>query len=277
MKLFDGCLLACDVDGTLVINGKVPKRNVEKIKFFTDNGGIFSLSTGRSAGALTSATSAVEGISASVVANGCMIYDFETNEVLDSVLIDKRGYDIIFEIKEALPFVGIELHAGTDVYVLKRTDETDEHEKYESLTVTQVKDEDVKNLRLNKVLYAINDKENIPVIRNVIKGKETGCDFLDTAAILGDKERFYLEQIPSGISKAEGVKKLAKLKNIKKGNLFAIGDYFNDIEMLEYADIGAAPPSAPDVVKKKADFITGNTENGSVADFIDYLTELRRK
>ena len=52
MGLFDGCLLACDIDGTLLINDFMPQQNIEKIKYFVSEGGKFSLATGRTAGAV---------------------------------------------------------------------------------------------------------------------------------------------------------------------------------------------------------------------------------
>ena len=61
--------------------------------------------------------------------------------------------------------------------------------------------------------------------------------------------------------------------NIGKGKIFAIGDYFNDIEMLKTADISAAVKDSPEEVQCCADYITQSCEDGAVADFIDYLTE----
>ena len=34
MGIFDGCLLASDIDGTLVENGEIAERNFEKVDFF---------------------------------------------------------------------------------------------------------------------------------------------------------------------------------------------------------------------------------------------------
>ena len=34
MGIFSGCLFACDIDGTLMINGKINPRNIEKIEYF---------------------------------------------------------------------------------------------------------------------------------------------------------------------------------------------------------------------------------------------------
>ena len=44
MGIFSGCLFACDIDGTLLINGVINPRNIEKIEYFVSEGGCFSLS-----------------------------------------------------------------------------------------------------------------------------------------------------------------------------------------------------------------------------------------
>ncbi len=54
-----------------------------------------------------------------------------------------------------------------------------------------------------------------------------------------------------------------------------MGDYYNDLEMIKCADISAVPQDTPDDIKTYADFAAGSCENGAVADFIDYLTEIK--
>ena len=56
MGIFSGCLLACDIDGTLVENGYINPKNVEKIEYFMSEGGIFSIATGRSVTAISVVT-----------------------------------------------------------------------------------------------------------------------------------------------------------------------------------------------------------------------------
>ena len=53
--------------------------------------------------------------------------------------------------------------------------------------------------------------------------------------------------------------------------LYAIGDYENDIEMLNAADFGAAPQSALEQVKCAAKIITVGCDDGAVADLIDII------
>ena len=76
MGLFSDCLFGCDIDGTLLVNGIINPRNIEKIEYFISEGGYFSLCTGRTVGAVSPVLEKIKNISPSVVANGCMIYDF---------------------------------------------------------------------------------------------------------------------------------------------------------------------------------------------------------
>ena len=49
MGKFDGWLIATDLDGTLINrDGAIPQRNLDAIRTFQDEGGLFTIATGRS-------------------------------------------------------------------------------------------------------------------------------------------------------------------------------------------------------------------------------------
>lgn len=56
-----------------------------------------------------------------------------------------------------------------------------------------------------------------------------------------------------------------------------MGDYYNDLEMIKKADVSAVPYDTPEDIKAYADYIAGRCEDGAVADFIDYLTKIRKE
>ncbi|MCQ2450603.1 MAG: HAD family hydrolase [Clostridia bacterium] len=277
MKLFEGCLLACDVDGTLLVDGVIPQNNIDKIKFFTENGGIFALATGRTIGAVSSVTDKIDCISAAVLSNGGMVYDYNREKILFETRIDKSDYEVMYRVKEAFPEIGIEIHYRKNVGVYTKTKETDDHETYEDLPSVVYTKEQIENVSLNKIIYMQNSQEDNKRLRDLIEKIPNSCRFVDTSVTIYGKKRNYIEQMPIGVTKSAGVQKAAGFYDIKKGNLFAIGDYFNDIDMLNIADISAAPKNSPDEVLKAANYLTTNAENGAVADFIDYLTKIRRK
>lgn len=66
-----------------------------------------------------------------------------------------------------------------------------------------------------------------------------------------------------GISKAKGLEVLARQLGIDKSEIIAIGDSFNDIQMIQYAGLGIAMGNAPKYVQEQAKFVTkSNDENG---------------
>ena len=66
-------------------------------------------------------------------------------------------------------------------------------------------------------------------------------------------------------SKVNAVKLLMNRFNFKKEEIIAIGDNFNDKEMIEFAGIGIAMGNAPDEVKAVADYITETNNNDGVS------------
>ena len=95
MGIFDGCLLASDIDGTLLADKYINPRNIEKIEYFMSEGGYFSLATGRSVGAISMVLDQLKRVSPCIVANGCMIFDYEKDTDLHQEYISKEDYKII--------------------------------------------------------------------------------------------------------------------------------------------------------------------------------------
>lgn len=276
MGIFDGCLLASDVDETLVSHGVIPKVNLEKIDFFVKEGGIFALSSGRSREALYSVFDYIDKsvVGPSVTANGALIYDFSKDKLIGFSEIDERGKALTKYIIENMSDISMEVHTKDVCYVPNRDSETDIHEKYEKIAAVFKSYEEIKDEAWLKVLYIPKSDERRAELRRVAEdfcGKS--CDFYDsTANIYGDVKK-YLEQMPKGVSKGTALTDLRKKLGIKDGCLFGIGDYYNDVSMLGVVDVPAVTAGAPDDLKQMARYITCSCADGAVADFIDYLTK----
>lgn len=81
-----------------------------------------------------------------------------------------------------------------------------------------------------------------------------------------------IEIIQKGISKGDGVSKVANYLNIARENVLAFGDEDNDLEMLQWAGTGVAMANGIDLVKEVADAVTlTNNEDGVAAFLIDYF------
>ena len=277
MGIFDGCLLASDVDGTLVAGDVLPQQNIDKIAYFISEGGAFSLATGRTAGAVSSVTSKIKNLSPSIVANGSVIYDFNNDLALYEQFVPKKDCYIVKEVMSRCSTVGIEIHSGKKVLVVSSNQETIDHERYEDLDATTVSYEEALEYNWNKVLYLFSNLEEATVVKDVISNCKHSSQFVDTTATIEGRRRYYYEHVPKNVSKATTLKVLCEKLNIKEGCCYAIGDYFNDLEMIKTADIGAALVDSPDEVKAVAKTLVCEAKSGAVADFIDYLTERKLK
>ncbi|MDR1388754.1 MAG: Cof-type HAD-IIB family hydrolase [Treponema sp.] len=72
-----------------------------------------------------------------------------------------------------------------------------------------------------------------------------------------------LEFVKAGISKAHTLGFVAERAGVKMENIMAIGDHFNDLEMIEAVGFGVAMGNAIPQLKEKADWITlSNDEDG---------------
>lgn len=78
----------------------------------------------------------------------------------------------------------------------------------------------------------------------------------------------YLEIMHNTVTKTSAIQFLQKKFNIKQSEIIAVGDNFNDIDMIQYAGLGVAMGNAPEQVKKIADEITSSNDNNGVAKVI---------
>jgi Cof subfamily protein (haloacid dehalogenase superfamily) len=82
----------------------------------------------------------------------------------------------------------------------------------------------------------------------------------------------YLEVMPGEASKTSAIDYLRRKLGVEQSEILAIGDNYNDIDMIEYAGLGIAMGNAPEEVKKYADSVTySNDENGVARALEKYI------
>ena len=79
----------------------------------------------------------------------------------------------------------------------------------------------------------------------------------------------YIEVMPLGVSKGEGVLWLLDKMNVNPANVMALGDGENDLEMLQMVGLGVAMGNAHARVKAVADVVVGSNESAGVAEAIE--------
>ena len=69
-------------------------------------------------------------------------------------------------------------------------------------------------------------------------------------------QQFSMEIVAEGCSKASGLKTLLDYLKVAPGEVMAIGDHTNDIEVLSMVGMGVAVANAQEEVKKIANYVT---------------------
>lgn len=96
------------------------------------------------------------------------------------------------------------------------------------------------------------------------------AEFAGRAHVTVSHPRF-LEFVAPGVSKGRAVRWLARRHGIELGQALAIGDHFNDLEMLLEVGHGAAMPSAPAEVLDAARYLPGRVDEDGAAELVEAL------
>jgi hydroxymethylpyrimidine pyrophosphatase-like HAD family hydrolase len=107
-------------------------------------------------------------------------------------------------------------------------------------------------------------------------------DAAERVAALGDRVRaaglpvhavhsepMYLEILLSGVSKATALWEMLRALAVDAERVVAIGDNWNDLEMIEAAGLGVAMGQAPEGVRARADYVCGTPEQDGVREVIE--------
>ena len=82
-------------------------------------------------------------------------------------------------------------------------------------------------------------------------------------------EPYFLELVPQGIDKALSLGVLLEETGVKREEIIAMGDGYNDLSMIKFAGLGIAMGNAQEPVKKAADYINLSNEEDGVAEAIE--------
>ncbi|MBE9916134.1 HAD family phosphatase [Paenibacillus donghaensis] len=108
---------------------------------------------------------------------------------------------------------------------------------------------------VHKIL-CMGDPQDIDRLRQSLQSEITGV------SIYKSKDT-YLEMMAEAASKSHAVQILIDRLGISREEVMAVGDHYNDIDMLSFAGVGVAMGNAPEEVKRNADQVTlRNDEDG---------------
>ncbi len=266
MPDFSDTVLITDLDGTLLPQSKiVDPVDLRAIERFKSCGGTFTVATGRIYQAAEQFFDVLKPNAPVIMNNGGLIYDIQKKENLYALFLDRAAEDYTRILMEKFPDMGVEINTADKIYVAKMTKWEKVHLSLTHLKYEERSIEDIPTGRWCKVLYSFGDGK----VRELAEfAAEMGWNKTGFV-VSGD---FLFECLPKGSTKGSALKILSEKCGWGSLTVAAAGDYDNDLEMIEFADVGIAPQNARDIVKSSAEYVTAaSCEEGAIAEAIEYL------
>ncbi|HOK44211.1 MAG TPA: HAD family hydrolase [Thermoclostridium caenicola] len=268
MDIFSGLLLVSDFDGTLIgSDKKVSGANLEAIRFFTENGGLFSGATGRTQFNLRMYLEGLPLNCPYILYNGACLYDFSAGTMLRTAPLKREPImSVLKTIMARFPSVCVHLYTPDDLYLVNPLGKEDWHLTLEKQHF-KWGDAGLIDEPWIKLLF-FEENELLQKIQAIITEADKSQDY---HTFFSDET--YLEVTRRGVNKGSA---LINLKEELKGRVrkvIAIGDYLNDVEMLEQADVRAAPMNAHPKIRSMADILTAPHDSHAIADLVAWLEQ----
>lgn len=267
-------LIAVDMDGTLLRSDKmVDPETASDIQAALDRGIRTAYCTGRGVAEMRDIFPLLPMIRFAVCSSGAVIWDREEERCLYTDGIRQSYIDRIVDTAlkyGAMPHFLTEresVAAAADVCRMADFMRGVYQPMFERIA-RQVPDMAEEGRR-----YSVIPKINIYF--RTLEDREKGYAELKALPLqLSFSEDATLEITPPGISKATGLKRLADHLNIPLGQTAAIGDNYNDTEMLAASGFSVAMGNAVPELLASCDHVTVDNDHNGVGAAIRFILEM---
>jgi len=256
--------MATDMDLTLLEPGKdIPAENLKACKALKEAGVALTLSTGRSS-FLTGKYAEDAGVEVPLITgNGGALFDSKTRKHIYSAdFPEEKASSVLKHMLEIK--ADATLYSTEGIYFTPSSGRRFFCENYNEGLPEELK----------APLFSIDESDlrNLPPINKflVINPGETLLEELkaDTDLTVVSSGPSFCDVMTKGVSKGNGLMRLADLLGIPRENTFAIGDSENDFSMVEAAHYGLAVGNADDNIKAAASYVAAAFENNGFADAV---------
>ena len=262
-------LVAMDMDGTLLNSDKeLPEENRRTIEEYAKKGVMFAFCTGRVMNEIELMSDKLPDVKYAITCNGALVYDISNRESYKLIHGDTLSMEEVRNIYEFAHRLGFtmmfEIQADGVVYADKECVENPEQYGVgyirELIQKTRVP---VSNIRE----YIYERTEDVGKLNIFFPDTETRHKALDCLKTL-DYDLAYSEPTNvdinrKGSDKGRGLKMLMKHLSLTKDEVMAIGDNYNDLELLQATPNAVVMENAPEEIKHYASYVTlSNDENG---------------
>ena len=249
---YDQAAILTDLDGTLFNSrGEVTQANRAAIRAFIAGGGLFAVATGREPRNARRHLPDVPLNGPSICLNGAAVYDFVHRKYISAIPMDvAAAQDVLLHCLEAGWPLDLQVYTTDGIYYASPLDVADPEFLRIHQPTTRLPMEELLQKTWIKTVLLEREVDALALMRAYLKekGYEKRLSLVEgTTDVV--KVGKYQELLPPAVPKGTGVAAIRQLPVYAGRTLIAVGDYWNDMELLQAADVACCPANAIDEVK----------------------------
>lgn len=267
MDKFSGVLLATDYDETLygAQQGISPENRVA-IAYFIEQGGYFTVSTGRSLRNffIQMEREALPVNAPVILSNGANIYDFATGQMLCECLMRDEVRENLAQLCHRHPCVGFEAYCREEVFVHHPNSVTERHLTRAGLLGIE---RPVLEMPVPWTKAILQHEEHALLLeaQNYIR-----LHWPEHYEVIFSNP-YLLELTAKGTHKGSAVLWLAEHLSVLRKNIYCIGNGQNDIPMLDISAVPFAPSNCTPAIRERGATILTSCDESCIARLIETL------
>lgn len=249
MALYSDVLLTVDYDRTLTApDSTIPARNMEAIRYFIENGGAFTVNTGRSIPmSLNNILHIVPTSAPLLLYNGSAAYDVDAGKFTRFTPIDLDPDAVLPALQARFPHLHVEVQGVDAHYLVHRDDGWEAYCDHNQCPWKYAQPSKIPGPFIKFSLYG-EFREN--TVASMYDATEEELRQFDEAVSYIEKTYGHKVEIFRACARiadmhAKGVSKLNSARQLQKEMgkkiLVCVGDAENDLSMLEGADHAFCP------------------------------------
>ena len=272
MAIYSDVLLTVDFDRTLTApDSTIPQRNIEAIEYFMENGGAFTVNTGRSVPMYSSKLDLVPVNAPLLLYNGSAAYDRERREFTFATPIELPMVETLKKTMELFPDCAVELQGMEHHYLFTPNDGWAAYNEHNRCPYAFLDLEEAPGPFLKFTLYGQFRDVTVADLYNGTPEEFARFDAMERKLQegFGDKcvafraANRIIDVHAKGVSKAKSARRLQA--ELGRRILVCVGDGENDVTMMEDADYAFCPGDA--IIRDRFENVCCCAE-GAVADVI---------
>ena len=263
MGMFDGLLICTDLDGTLLKKDKsISSENIEAIRHFKNEGGIFTFVTGRMPYFVSQILEKINPNAPFGCVNGAALYDGKIDDYIWKATMPDGVMELVKYVDDNFNKVGIQVNTFYKTYFCKENKAMKNFRDRNNLENLVCHYEEVRE-PIAKIIFTSDDEYEIAEMEKELKRHPISFmfDFIRS-------EKSLYEILPKGINKGTSLLKLCQYLNIDKNKIITMGDYNNDIPMFNVSKVSIAVKNACKDALTAAEYVTVSNEDNAIAQVI---------